>query len=97
MPCALSLLTDPRLKRGFSNIIENETLVNAARTSVLQDIREDNHHQMFATFVLPDLTIYPEDFRAFLKKELIESSTLNSLQLAGVWKKEGWVLGVGWG
>ena len=91
------LLTDPRLKRGFSNIIENETLVNAARTSVLQDIREDNHHQMFATFVLPDLTIYPEDFRAFLKKELIESSTLNSLQLAGVWKKEGRVLGVGWG
>ena len=85
----LTLLSDPRLKRGFSNIIENETLVNAARTSVLQDIKEDNHHQMFATFVLPDLTIYPEEFRAFLKKELIESSTLHSLQQAGVYWEEG--------
>ena len=90
--------SDPRLKRGFSNIIENETLVHAARTSVLQDIREDNHHQMFVTFVLPDLTIYPEDFRAFLKKELIESSTLNSLQLAGwlvVTGREGGIWGRG--
>jgi OTU domain-containing protein 7 len=76
--------SDPRLKRGISNIMENESLVSAARSSVLQDIQEDNHHQMFQTFVLPDLTIYPDDFREFLKKELIESSTLNSLQSAGM-------------
>ncbi|XP_070209823.1 OTU domain-containing protein 7B-like [Littorina saxatilis] len=73
----------PRLRRGFSNIMENEPLVNAARSSVLQDIAEDNHYQMFSTFVLPDLTAYGEDFQAFLKKELIESSTLHSLQAAG--------------
>lgn len=63
--------------------MENEPLVNAARSSVLQDIAEDNHYQMFSTFVLPDLTAYGEDFQAFLKKELIESSTLHSLQAAG--------------
>lgn len=73
----------PRLKRGFSNIIENESIVIAARTSVLHDIKEDNHQQMFSTFMLPDITIYTEEFTQFLNKELIESSTLNSLQMAG--------------
>ena len=57
--------------------------MSAARTSVLHDIKEDNHHQMFMSFVLPDLTCYDNNFSDFLKKELIESSTLNSLQVAG--------------
>ena len=35
------------------------------------------------TFVLPDLTVYSEDFRAFLHKDLIETSTLVSLEQAG--------------
>ena len=35
------------------------------------------------TFILPDLTQYPDDFRAFLHKELIETSTLVSLEQAG--------------
>ena len=78
------VLSDPRLKRGFSSITENEVLVNAARTSVLHDIQEDNHAHMFMTFMLPDLSIHPEPFRAFLMKELIESSTLHSLESAGM-------------
>ncbi|KAL8613400.1 hypothetical protein ACOMHN_057120 [Nucella lapillus] len=73
----------PRLKRGFSSIAENEVLVTAARCSVLQDIKEDNHAHMFQTFMLPDFSIHPDDFRAFLIKQLIESSTLNSLESAG--------------
>lgn len=32
------------------------------------------------TFTLPDLTIYSDEFRAFLEKDLIECSTLNSLE-----------------
>ncbi|XP_076443310.1 uncharacterized protein LOC143281908 [Babylonia areolata] len=73
----------PRLKRGFSSITENEVLVVAARSSVLQDIKEDNHSHMFHTFSLPDFSLYPDDFRAYLVKDLIESSTLNSLESAG--------------
>lgn len=34
------------------------------------------------TFTLPDLTIYSDEFRTFLEKDLIECSTLNSLESA---------------
>lgn len=34
------------------------------------------------TFTLPDISIYSEDFRRFLEKDLIECSTLNSLESA---------------
>lgn len=34
------------------------------------------------TFTLPDISIYPEDFRKFLEKDLIECSTLSSLESA---------------
>ena len=58
---------------------------------MLQDIEEDvtEHGQHFVdtpdlTFVLPDLTVYSEDFRAFLHKDLIETSTLVSLEQAGM-------------
>ncbi|RUS69853.1 hypothetical protein EGW08_022383 [Elysia chlorotica] len=74
----------PRLKRGFSNIIENEGLVFEARHNVQNDILKESHDNMYVqTFVLPDLTAYSEDFRAFLGKELIETSTLVSLEQAG--------------
>jgi len=35
------------------------------------------------TFTLPDLTSYPEDFRGFLEKDLIEISALISLEQSG--------------
>eukprot|EP00095_Tigriopus_kingsejongensis_P005689 snap_masked-scaffold158_size296719-processed-gene-1.14 protein:Tk05689 transcript:snap_masked-scaffold158_size296719-processed-gene-1.14-mRNA-1 annotation:"conserved hypothetical protein" len=35
------------------------------------------------TFILPDLTIYPEDYRGFLEKDLIELSSLISLEQSG--------------
>ena len=51
---------------------------------ILQDIAEDCHDNMYVqTFVLPDVTGYAEDFRAFLEKDLIETSTLVSLEQAG--------------
>jgi len=36
------------------------------------------------TFILPDITHYPDDFRTFLHKDLIETTTLVSLEQAGV-------------
>jgi len=37
------------------------------------------------TFILPDITRYPDDFRTFLHKDLIETTTLVSLEQAGVY------------
>ena len=36
------------------------------------------------TFILPDITRYPDDFRTFLHKDLIETTTLVSLEQAGM-------------
>ena len=70
-------------------------LVNKARDIVLNDISEADsststltNTQHFVdtpeyTFILPDLTVYADDFRAFLHKDLIETSTLVSLEQAG--------------
>ena len=56
-----------------------------ARHNVQNDILKDSHDNMYVqTFVLPDLTAYSEDFRAFLGKELVETSTLVSLEQAGM-------------
>ena len=73
------------MKRGFSNILENEDLVSEARQSVQMDIEKESHDHMYTqTFVLPDLTVYSDDLRGFLEKELIETSTLVSLEQAGI-------------
>ncbi|XP_052098606.1 OTU domain-containing protein 7B-like [Mytilus californianus] len=72
------------LKRGISKIMENETLVKQTQTKLLHDIEEDSKDHLYTqTFMLPDLTVYTADFRAFLEKELIETSTLVSLEQAG--------------
>ena len=80
-----------KLKRGLSKTSDNILLVNKARDDVLNDIQEDNddHVQHFVetseyTFVLPDLTVHSDNFRAFLHKDLIETSTLVSLEQAGM-------------
>ncbi|KAL3867385.1 hypothetical protein ACJMK2_044593 [Sinanodonta woodiana] len=74
----------PRLKRGISKISQNVPLVDETRTNLIHDIAEDSHDHMYIqTFILPDLTSYTEDFRAFLEKDLIETSTLISLEQAG--------------
>lgn len=39
------------------------------------------------TFILPDISHYPDDFKAFLNKDLIETSTLVSLEQAGEQKQ----------
>lgn len=51
---------------------------------MLNDIAEDCHDNMYVqTFVLPDISGYSDDFREFLERDLIEMSTLVSLEQAG--------------
>lgn len=59
-------------------------MVDMARKGLLEDITESSHDHMFVqTFILPDLTVFSSDYRAFLEKDLIETSTLVSLEQAG--------------
>uniref|UniRef100_A0AAG5D211 ubiquitinyl hydrolase 1 n=1 Tax=Anopheles atroparvus TaxID=41427 RepID=A0AAG5D211_ANOAO len=79
-----------KLERGISRATENVTLVSRARQEFEMDfhahINEQNDKNLNFidtpdyTFTLPDLTKYRDDFRKFLEKDLIENSTLNSLE-----------------
>ncbi|XP_029649695.1 OTU domain-containing protein 7B isoform X2 [Octopus sinensis] len=83
-PEASSVDPHHKLKRGISNTVENVPLVSKVRNDVLQDIEESSHDHMYTqTFVLPDLSVYSEDFRMFLERDLVETSTLVSLEQAG--------------
>jgi len=56
-------------------------------TSSSHDAVEARHGVIDAlnyTFILPDITRYPDDFRTFLHKDLIETTTLVSLEQAGM-------------
>ncbi|XP_071449536.1 OTU domain-containing protein 7B-like [Hetaerina americana] len=80
-----------KLSRGISRATDNVTLVSRARNEFAMDFKEYNLcnlNQYFIetpifTFTLPDLSIYPDDFRDYLEKDLIEISSLASLEQAG--------------
>ncbi|UYV69841.1 hypothetical protein LAZ67_7000935 [Cordylochernes scorpioides] len=79
-----------RLTRGISRATDNVTLVSRARSELAQglwrsgsDGREEALDTPVFTFTLPDFSIYPSDFREFLERDLIETSTLVSLESAG--------------
>lgn len=81
-----------KLTRGISRATDNVTLVSKARSEFALDLRDSgppcSQVQYFVetpvfTFTLPDLTIYSDEFRAFLEKDLIETATLVSLEQAG--------------
>ncbi|XP_054719897.1 OTU domain-containing protein 7B-like [Uloborus diversus] len=81
-----------RLSRGISRATENVNLVSRARSKLAREFVvtgcEKNQELSgletpIYTFSLPDLSIYPTDFREFLEKDLIETSTLVSLENAG--------------
>ncbi|KAK4292167.1 hypothetical protein Pmani_035032 [Petrolisthes manimaculis] len=80
-----------KLSRGISKATDNVNLVSKARSEFAQEIWEamDASRTPFFietpvfTFTLPDLSIYSDEFRAFLERDLIETSTLVSLESAG--------------
>ena len=74
--------------------MNNVHIVNIARELVLCGIKEKEatidsqqrdqlNDSLNYTFILPDINHYPSDFKAFLHKDLIETSTLVSLEQAG--------------
>ncbi|XP_033341961.1 OTU domain-containing protein 7B [Megalopta genalis] len=66
-----------KLARGISRATENAAIVSYARSQIGSlDTPE-------FTFSLPDLTVYPDSFRQFLEKDLIEGGCLTSLEAAG--------------
>ncbi|XP_076041280.1 uncharacterized protein LOC143025466 isoform X2 [Oratosquilla oratoria] len=87
-----------KLSRGISKATDNVNLVSKARTEFAQEIWEalDASKTPFFietpvfTFTLPDLTLYSHEFRAFLERDLVETSTLVSLEGAG--KLNWWAL-----
>ena len=87
-----------RQRRGISNTMNNVDIISNARDLVLLNgiketistaslesdgSRGDVIDALNYTFILPDITCYPEDFRNFLHKDLIETTTLVSLEQAG--------------
>ncbi|XP_032226216.2 OTU domain-containing protein 7B [Nematostella vectensis] len=75
-------------QRGLS--VVNSEIVREARNKVSEkDVTSSNgSNECFDemakfTFVLPDLTRYPQDFSEFLRRDLIETSTLVSLEQSG--------------
>nr|CAD7407275.1 unnamed protein product [Timema poppensis] len=83
---AVDIIDFKKLTRGISRATDNVNLVSRARSNIESNVC--NVNQFFietpvSTFTLPDLTIYPEDFRGFLEKDLIEMSMLVSLEQGG--------------
>ncbi|KAG0719368.1 OTU domain-containing protein 7B [Chionoecetes opilio] len=80
-----------KLSRGISKATDNVNLVSKARSEFAQEIWQAidaSRTPIFIetpvfTFTLPDLSIYSDEFRMFLERDLIETSTLVSLEGAG--------------
>ncbi|XP_015592700.1 OTU domain-containing protein 7B isoform X2 [Cephus cinctus] len=69
-----------KLARGISRATENAAIVSHARSQLVPIGPIDTPE---FTFSLPDLSIYPDSFRHFLEKDLIEGGCLASLEAAG--------------
>jgi len=96
--CYVLIVAANRQRRGISNTMNNVDIISTARDLVLlngiketltnaspesDNTRDDVVEALNYTFILPDITCYPEDFRTFLHKDLIETTTLVSLEQAG--------------
>nr|XP_046193420.1 OTU domain-containing protein 7A-like [Oncorhynchus gorbuscha] len=76
-------MQEKRLSRGISHA--SSAIVSLARFHVASEcISEQFPLEMpIYTFQLPDLSVYSEDFRTFIEKDLIEQSTMMALEQAG--------------
>ncbi|XP_014476783.1 PREDICTED: OTU domain-containing protein 7B-like [Dinoponera quadriceps] len=80
--------TTKKLARGISRATENAAIVSYARSQLASGGVDTPEY----TFSLPDLSVYPDSFRNFLEKDLIENGCLTSLEAAGRlnwWYKNG--------
>lgn len=81
-----------KLSRGISRATDNEGLVWALRSNTEPDLNSLNSDHIL---LLPDITVYPPDFRTFLEKDLLETATLVTLESANIlnWWRHGRVPG----
>ncbi|XP_029880057.1 OTU domain-containing protein 7B [Aquila chrysaetos chrysaetos] len=76
------IVQEKRLSRGISHA--SSTIVSLARSHVSSNGSSEHLLEMpICTFQLPDLTVYTEDFRTFIERDLIEQSMLVALEQAG--------------
>ncbi|KAI2654928.1 OTU domain-containing protein 7B [Labeo rohita] len=77
--------TEKRLSRGISHA--SSTIVSLARSHVSSTggSNEPLLDTPLCTFQLPDLTVYRDDFRGFIERDLIEQSMMVALEHAGMW------------
>ncbi|XP_060804542.1 OTU domain-containing protein 7B isoform X2 [Amyelois transitella] len=81
-----------KLSRGISRATDNEGLVWALRSNTEPDLNTLSSDHIL---LLPDITVYPPDFRTFIEKDLLETATLVTLESAGIlnWWRHGRVPG----
>lgn len=88
--CSSFFPPEKRLSRGISHA--SSTIVSLARSHVSSNGSSSEHllEMPICTFQLPDLTVYAEDFRSFIERDLIEQSMLVALEQAGeCWVRDG--------
>ncbi|XP_026172999.1 OTU domain-containing protein 7B isoform X2 [Mastacembelus armatus] len=76
--------TEKRLSRGISHA--SSTIVSLARSHVSSTGGSSSEPLLdtpLCTFQLPDLTLYRDDFRGFIERDLIEQSMMVALEHAG--------------
>lgn len=84
IPPPLLILPEKRLSRGISHA--SSAIVSLARLQVASECTNEQFplEMPIYTFQLPDLSVYSEDFRSFIERDLIEQSTMMALEQAGV-------------
>uniref|UniRef100_A0A8C7Y879 ubiquitinyl hydrolase 1 n=1 Tax=Oryzias sinensis TaxID=183150 RepID=A0A8C7Y879_9TELE len=78
------VVQEKRLSRGISHA--SSTIVSLARSHVSNPGGTSNEPLLdtpLCTFQLPDLTVYRDDFRSFIERDLIEQSMMVALEHAG--------------
>lgn len=81
--------TEKRLSRGISHA--SSTIVSLARSHVSNTGGPSSELLLdmpLCTFQLPDLTVYRDDFRSFIERDLIEQSMMVALEHAGEWSSK---------
>ncbi|KPJ03105.1 OTU domain-containing protein 7B [Papilio xuthus] len=81
-----------KLSRGISRATDNEGLVWALRSNTEPEPSTLSSDHIL---LLPDISVYPPDFRIFIEKDLLETATLVTLESAGIlnWWRHGRVPG----
>ncbi|CAH2049512.1 unnamed protein product, partial [Iphiclides podalirius] len=81
-----------KLSRGISRATDNEGLVWALRSNTEPEPGSLSSDHIL---LLPDISVYPPDFRIFIEKDLLEMATLVTLESAGIlnWWRHGRVPG----